>query len=312
MAIKFQPICNDLGHGGKDPGAVYGKGKSAKYERDLIRSIYPFITAKLAESNITFINSFGIAGKNYESDTYPVINRHADIETYNQKQKKEGGEMIQAVISYHLNTGPSAAHGLEVLHNDHQKTARLIYDSIITYCATNGVDLKGRSDPTPNRANLAIINMEIAGLIRDAAKTGDSTLSSLASRFYDAAAMGTSEEQAMLLASMRLHTGGILNDHGRGGASLAQNFAIVSEVNAQTARIMNAIQEKSLIEAVNSSALFVRESTAKKGYLPGFIIEICFPSNANDMKYITEKQSIIAGGIVQGISKAISQDSLDG
>ncbi len=147
----------DLGHGGKDPGAVFGKHK----ESQIVRAISaPLIEQLNLGGRADAKSSFSLLNKP-EDSYWQDKNARVELSSYNERACREGRQQIGLLISIHINSAASqAASGFLILHNSFREMAEEFYKSMLVFMSGKGHNIAGnRGQVVFERKDLPILKV---------------------------------------------------------------------------------------------------------------------------------------------------------
>jgi len=147
----------DLGHGGKDPGAVFGTSK----ESQIVRAIAaPLIETLNLKGEVDAKSSFSLLTKPENSD-WQDRDARVELSGYNEKACREGKQQIGLLISVHVNSAAyETASGFLILHNSFQEMAEDFYKSMLVFMSVKGHNIAGnRGQAVFERKDLPILKV---------------------------------------------------------------------------------------------------------------------------------------------------------
>ncbi len=134
-------VCLDAGHGGKDPGAIYG----GIFEKDIVLDVVGHIGALLAKYNVVYTRT---------DDTFVELSKRADI---------ANAAKADLFVSIHCNSVDNTdANGIEVYHHPNASEAAEDAASLIYSALAAVSDLRPRGVKSKDLAVLRRTSMPAA------------------------------------------------------------------------------------------------------------------------------------------------------
>ncbi|MCX8195396.1 MAG: N-acetylmuramoyl-L-alanine amidase [Candidatus Micrarchaeota archaeon] len=295
MNNRFKTLIIDLGHGGKDPGAVVEKsvpgspGKKRFEEAKIVRKVgLPLISDIINDGKLVVVTSHQIAGKRMD-ETFTAVERRLAIESYSQKNP------INLVVSIHTNAfEKESASGLVICHNNQYEIAKKMYYAMLKKGWEAGIRLEGnRKEFIQERKGLEVLRINIKEKLKEAGVLSES-LEGIEKAIKDS--LDQYKEGKLSLKEAVIQP--LIN--------FVQNAKIgMSEAADVVFKLSDAIEkhEESAILYIKDKANVLANfsPTLMPKFVPALLVEMGFITNPRDRQLMLEQPEVFASAIKEGI-----------